>query len=139
MEFFSNLGDWPLSKKGRGDKFPIFSWCGSDDTTDFVMPTYDLTESTLESMSRFVSRQLPLLLFLVQIYQIELSKMILSLSKILHWLTWKLKKKKKKNLFMKSWCLNQVGGRLFNLAVSLAVDPFFFSPTHTLDITYFNS
>ena len=99
MEFFSNLGDWPLSKKGRGDKFPIFSWCGSDDTTDFVMPTYDLTESTLESMSRFVSRQLPLLLFLVQIYQIELSKMILSLSKILHWLTWKLEKKKKKKIF----------------------------------------
>ena len=78
MEFFSNLGDWPLSKKGRGDKFPIFSWCGSDDTNDFVMPTYDLTESTLESMSRFVSRQLPLLLFLVQIYHIELSKMILT-------------------------------------------------------------
>ena len=139
MEFFSNLGDWPLSKKGRGDKFPIFSWCGSDDTNDFVMPTYDLTESTLESMSRFVSRQLPLLLFLVQIYQIELSKMILSLSKILHWLTWKLKKKKQNLLFMKSWCLNQVGGRPFNLTVSLAVDPFFFSPTHALDITYFNS
>ena len=101
MEFFSNLGDWPLSKKGRGDKFPIFSWCGSDDTNDFVMPTYDLTESTLESMSRFVSRQLPLLLFLVQIYQIELSKMILSLSKILHWLTWKLKKKLKSFVYEK--------------------------------------
>ena len=74
MEFFSNLGDWPLSKKGRGDKFPIFSWCGSDDTNDFVMPTYDLTESTLESMSRFVSRQLSLLLLLLQICHLELSK-----------------------------------------------------------------
>jgi len=51
MEFFSNLGDWPLSRKGR-ELYPIMSWCGSDDTNDIVMPTYDLTESTLETMGR---------------------------------------------------------------------------------------
>ncbi|XP_055919879.1 protein O-glucosyltransferase 2-like [Eupeodes corollae] len=56
MEFYLNLGDWPLSKKGGQQRtsgpYPIFSWCGSDDSHDIVLPTYDLTESTLESMGR---------------------------------------------------------------------------------------
>lgn len=54
LEFFVNLGDWPLvSKKVFGDKpLPVFSWCGSDETYDIVMPTYDVTESTLETMGR---------------------------------------------------------------------------------------
>lgn len=56
MEFYLNLGDWPLSKKGGQQRtsgpYPIFSWCGSDDSYDIVLPTYDLTESTLESMGR---------------------------------------------------------------------------------------
>lgn len=56
VEFFMNLGDWPLMKKGGVTRthgaFPIFSWCGSDDSFDIVLPTYDLTESTLESMNR---------------------------------------------------------------------------------------
>ncbi|KAI5632585.1 glycosyl transferase family 90 domain-containing protein [Phthorimaea operculella] len=51
MEFVVNLGDWPLVKKGT-EPLPIFSWCGSDETIDIVMPTYDLTESTLENMGR---------------------------------------------------------------------------------------
>ncbi|XP_030751134.1 protein O-glucosyltransferase 2-like [Sitophilus oryzae] len=52
LEFFVNLGDWPLSSKNLPDKFPIFSWCGSKDTNDIVMPTYELTESSLENMGR---------------------------------------------------------------------------------------
>lgn len=56
MEFFVNLGDWPLMKKGGQSRttgpYPIFSWCGSDDTFDIVLPTYDITESTLENMGR---------------------------------------------------------------------------------------
>ncbi|KAK5645716.1 hypothetical protein RI129_004180 [Pyrocoelia pectoralis] len=51
VEFFVNLGDWPLVKDAK-DNFPIFSWSGSADTFDIVMPTYDLTESTLENMGR---------------------------------------------------------------------------------------
>lgn len=55
-EFFINLGDWPLVKKGGHTRttgpYPIFSWCGSDETFDIVFPTYDLTESTLEAMNR---------------------------------------------------------------------------------------
>lgn len=55
-EFFMNLGDWPLVKKGGVTRthgpYPIFSWCGSDDTYDIVLPTYDLTESSLEAMNR---------------------------------------------------------------------------------------
>lgn len=55
-EFFVNLGDWPLVKKGGHARttgpYPIFSWCGSEDTFDIVMPTYDITESTLEAMHR---------------------------------------------------------------------------------------
>ncbi|XP_034949394.1 protein O-glucosyltransferase 2-like [Chelonus insularis] len=50
-EFFMNLGDWPLVPKNN-QLYPIFSWCGSDDTNDIVLPTYDLTESSLENMGR---------------------------------------------------------------------------------------
>lgn len=57
-EFFVNLGDWPLVKKGGHARttgpYPVFSWCGSEDTFDIVMPTYDITESTLEAMHRYV-------------------------------------------------------------------------------------
>ncbi|XP_067265858.1 protein O-glucosyltransferase 2 [Chanodichthys erythropterus] len=53
IEFFVNLGDWPLEKRRASEKpSPIFSWCGSNDTQDIVMPTYDLTESVLETMAR---------------------------------------------------------------------------------------
>lgn len=53
MEFIVNLGDWPLVKKNNvNESLPIFSWCGSRDTLDIVMPTYDLTESSIEAMSR---------------------------------------------------------------------------------------
>lgn len=54
VEFFVNLGDWPLEKGRTSEKLhPIFSWCGSNDTRDIVMPTYDLTESILETMGRY--------------------------------------------------------------------------------------
>ncbi|XP_024919913.1 protein O-glucosyltransferase 2 isoform X2 [Cynoglossus semilaevis] len=53
IEFFVNLGDWPLEKRKPTDNIhPIFSWCGSNNTRDIVMPTYDLTESVLETMGR---------------------------------------------------------------------------------------
>ncbi|XP_063160749.1 protein O-glucosyltransferase 2 isoform X2 [Candoia aspera] len=53
VEFFVNLGDWPLEKrKSSQDVHPIFSWCGSNDSRDIVMPTYDLTDSVLETMGR---------------------------------------------------------------------------------------
>ncbi|XP_078513629.1 protein O-glucosyltransferase 2 [Lissotriton helveticus] len=53
VEFFVNLGDWPLEKKKSSQNLhPIFSWCGSADSKDIVMPTYDLTDSVLETMGR---------------------------------------------------------------------------------------
>lgn len=52
VEMVINLGDWPLVKTTE-DPLPVFSWCGSDETIDIVMPTYDLTESTLENMGRY--------------------------------------------------------------------------------------
>ncbi|XP_024882317.1 KDEL motif-containing protein 1-like [Temnothorax curvispinosus] len=51
IEFFANLGDWPLVPDS-GPLHPIFSWCGSESTKDIVMPTYDITESSLEAMGR---------------------------------------------------------------------------------------
>ncbi|KAF2355186.1 Lipopolysaccharide-modifying protein [Trinorchestia longiramus] len=51
-EFIINLGDWPLVEKKTPPLLPIFSWCGSDDTADIVLPTYDITETTLEMMGR---------------------------------------------------------------------------------------
>lgn len=57
IEFFLNVGDWPLSKKRpfihdspKSEPYPIFSWCGNDNNYDIVLPTYDLTESTVENM-----------------------------------------------------------------------------------------
>ncbi|OTF73641.1 KDEL motif-containing protein 1-like protein, partial [Euroglyphus maynei] len=42
-----NLGDWPLSQIQDNRPLPIFSWCGSQQTNDIVLPTYELTESVL--------------------------------------------------------------------------------------------
>ncbi|CAH1129375.1 unnamed protein product [Ceutorhynchus assimilis] len=52
LEFFVNLGDWPLSLKDMPEKYPIFSWCGSTESNDIIMPTYELTEASLENMGR---------------------------------------------------------------------------------------
>ncbi|XP_041971525.1 protein O-glucosyltransferase 2-like [Aricia agestis] len=51
LQLVMNLGDWPLVKK-TDEILPIFSWCGSNETFDIVLPTYDITESTLENMGR---------------------------------------------------------------------------------------
>lgn len=52
MELFVNLGDWPLMRLNEKETYPIFSWCGSLHSMDIVMPTYELTESSLECMGR---------------------------------------------------------------------------------------
>ncbi|MEQ2265543.1 Protein O-glucosyltransferase 3 [Xenotaenia resolanae] len=49
VEFFINVGDWPLETRTEG-ALPILSWCGSTDTQDIVLPTYEVTHSTLETM-----------------------------------------------------------------------------------------
>ena len=54
FEFFSNLGDWPLMNEKEKFRYPLFSWCGSKISEDIVMPSYDLTESSLENMGRWV-------------------------------------------------------------------------------------
>jgi len=51
VEFFANLGDWPLEKNMK-DPLPVISWCGSEDTADIIWPTYDLTQATLETLGR---------------------------------------------------------------------------------------
>lgn len=56
VEFYINVGDWPLETR-TVDALPILSWCGSTDTRDIVLPTYDVTHSTLETM-RGVSNDL---------------------------------------------------------------------------------
>ncbi|KAF0040908.1 hypothetical protein F2P81_006806 [Scophthalmus maximus] len=49
VEFFVNVGDWPLETR-RTDAVPVLSWCGSTDTRDIVLPTYEVTHSTMEAM-----------------------------------------------------------------------------------------
>lgn len=49
VEFFVNVGDWPLETRTEG-ALPILSWCGSTDTRDIVLPTYEVTHSSLETM-----------------------------------------------------------------------------------------
>ena len=45
-----NLGDYPLSQ-GQ-EPLPILSWCGSEETHDIILPTYEITEATLQMLSR---------------------------------------------------------------------------------------
>ncbi|XP_037077196.1 protein O-glucosyltransferase 2-like [Pollicipes pollicipes] len=52
MELLVNLGDWPLVKSAEPPSLPMFSWCGSTETDDIVMPTYELTEASVECMGR---------------------------------------------------------------------------------------
>lgn len=55
VDFLVNLGDYPLAKKNErrySPQVPIFSWCGSDDSLDIVMPTYELTEASVHMMRR---------------------------------------------------------------------------------------
>ncbi|CAB3368503.1 Hypothetical predicted protein [Cloeon dipterum] len=51
LELLVNLGDWPLVRLEEL-KVPMLSWCGSEETADIVVPTYELTEATLECMGR---------------------------------------------------------------------------------------
>lgn len=53
LEFFVNLGDWPVVPKTQA-VMPIFSWCGSIESFDIVLPTYEMTESTVHMMHRVV-------------------------------------------------------------------------------------
>ncbi|KAG7274829.1 hypothetical protein CRUP_038802 [Coryphaenoides rupestris] len=53
VEFYINVGDWPMERRAADASpgpVPILSWCGSTDTRDIVLPTYDVTHSTLETM-----------------------------------------------------------------------------------------
>ncbi|XP_059961592.1 protein O-glucosyltransferase 3 isoform X1 [Mesoplodon densirostris] len=53
LEFYVNLGDWPLEHRKVNETpgpLPIISWCGSLDSQDVILPTYDITHSTLEAM-----------------------------------------------------------------------------------------
>ena len=51
MEFFMNLGDWP-QERDHADPLPIISWCGNKGFSDIIIPTYDLTRSTLFGLHR---------------------------------------------------------------------------------------
>lgn len=50
VEFYINVGDWPLETRRGADAVPVLSWCGSTDTRDIILPTYEVTHSTLETM-----------------------------------------------------------------------------------------
>jgi hypothetical protein len=52
MEILFNLRDWPLVSTEQKPHIPLFSSCGTNDTLDLVMPTYGITEATLECMGR---------------------------------------------------------------------------------------
>jgi len=51
VELYWNLGDWPLEHKTK-NPLPMISWCGSQSTSDIILPTYDLTGSVLNMMGR---------------------------------------------------------------------------------------
>ncbi|CDJ35735.1 thioredoxin, putative [Eimeria mitis] len=48
IEFLLNVGDWPLVAKSWGEgRVPVFSWCGSTDSFDMVLPQWDVSRSTV--------------------------------------------------------------------------------------------
>ncbi|XP_066475946.1 protein O-glucosyltransferase 3 isoform X1 [Tiliqua scincoides] len=53
VEFYLNVGDWPVEHRKANQTpgpLPIISWCGSLDSADIVLPTYEVTHSTLETL-----------------------------------------------------------------------------------------
>nr|XP_033805641.1 protein O-glucosyltransferase 3 [Geotrypetes seraphini] len=53
FEFYINVGDWPVEHRKVNDTpgpLPIISWCGSTDSRDIILPTYDITHSMLETL-----------------------------------------------------------------------------------------
>ncbi|KAE8627552.1 hypothetical protein XENTR_v10007045 [Xenopus tropicalis] len=53
FEFYINVGDWPVEHRKANDTpgpLPMISWCGSADSRDIILPTYDITHSTLETL-----------------------------------------------------------------------------------------
>ncbi|CAI9558844.1 unnamed protein product [Staurois parvus] len=53
VEFYINVGDWPVEHRKVNDTpgpLPMISWCGSTDSRDIILPTYDITHSTLETL-----------------------------------------------------------------------------------------
>uniref|UniRef100_A0A8C6Z8V9 Protein O-glucosyltransferase 3 n=2 Tax=Nothoprocta perdicaria TaxID=30464 RepID=A0A8C6Z8V9_NOTPE len=53
VEFYLNVGDWPVEHRKANDTpgpIPVLSWCGSVESRDIVLPTYDVTHSTLETL-----------------------------------------------------------------------------------------
>eukprot|EP00916_Digyalum_oweni_P007696 GHVL01012978.1.p1 GENE.GHVL01012978.1~~GHVL01012978.1.p1 ORF type:complete len:512 (+),score=63.97 GHVL01012978.1:218-1753(+) len=40
-ELLLNLGDWPLANTTKVN-YPVFSWCGDEQSSDIVLPTYKL-------------------------------------------------------------------------------------------------
>ncbi|XP_046329335.2 protein O-glucosyltransferase 2-like isoform X1 [Haliotis rufescens] len=53
VEFIMNLSDWPKEKKDIKDgPIPIVSFCGSDDSRDIVLPTYEMVKSTIYMLER---------------------------------------------------------------------------------------
>ena len=50
-EFVFNLGDWPL-EENLTDPQPIWTWCGSSNTSDIALPTWDQTKNTRHALFR---------------------------------------------------------------------------------------
>ncbi|PIO25313.1 hypothetical protein AB205_0047950 [Aquarana catesbeiana] len=53
VEFYINVGDWPVEHRKVNETpgpLPMISWCGSTDSRDIILPTYDITHSTLETL-----------------------------------------------------------------------------------------
>ncbi|PFH32934.1 protein disulfide-isomerase domain-containing protein [Besnoitia besnoiti] len=46
VEFFVNLGDWPLEKRQSPDALPLFSWSGSEDSSDIILPQWDVSKTS---------------------------------------------------------------------------------------------
>ena len=62
VEFWMNLGDWPQQKYSQNPKTPaaVISWCGHEDFTDIVVPTYDVAENTMGMMYKVAQDQFKL-------------------------------------------------------------------------------
>ncbi|PHJ14965.1 protein disulfide-isomerase domain-containing [Cystoisospora suis] len=59
VEFFLNIGDWPVeTRKPEQGAIPVFSWSGSTDTSDIVLPQWDVAKTSTLGFSKSSSPDL---------------------------------------------------------------------------------
>lgn len=59
VEFFLNVGDWPVETRTPEEgAIPVFSWSGSTNSSDIVLPQWDVSKTSTLGFSKASSPDL---------------------------------------------------------------------------------